>query len=432
MSRVLRIGAVAVLSVLPTRALAAPSFEEIAREFTDGLVWLNAEVAPALADDGTVVFAGSTAYDVYEGEVLFSGDGGALSSRDPASYALSNLRSLRVNAAGTIAFVADRAAGVQQRGVYRTSTLGSAFATVYEAAYTPIEWPTAYVTSNVALSENGTVAFATIREGGGAIYRGPVLGPLTQLRTASGIFYNVRELDVNDAGTVPVQMEYTDPTNGLSRGILLFDAPEQTLADIDTAIERLSVGMQPYPAINGAGQVAFALASSVTLKFFDPPGVYSDPPAVTMNLSAGVYVSTPTPWGEATEVTLVADTAGPYASFGKVDINDSGLVVFEATLDDGGYGIFTGPNPALHKVVAVGDVVGSQLFSWLRMGQLNNDGELSLLTSDYNSTDRQVWRVGRLPRPARVLPRPPFWPRPFPRPFPPPTPRPLPHWPFAR
>lgn len=409
-------GAALALLFAPSRGLAAPSYVQIAREFSGGLHWLNADVAPALADDGTVVFAGGSVPAAYQGQLLFSGNGGALSSRDPASYDLSNVKSPRVNALGQIVFVADRDdGGTMQRGVYATSTTGSGFATVYEGVYAG--YPSDYVSSNVALSPNGTVALATIVNGSGAIYRGPVAGPLTQLRTGSGIFYNVRDLDVNNAGSVAVQMEYTDPTAGLSRGILLFDSPGQTLWDLDTAVERLSVGTQPMPSINASGQVAFALNGPVTLQFFDPPGVFSPTPAETITLAAGVYVSTPTPWGEPTEVVQLANTSGAYASFGKVEINDSGLVAFVANLDGGGYGIFTGPDPVAHKVVAIGDIVGPALFSWLKMGELNNAGELSMLTSDWYSTDRQVWRLGNLPKPVKkrpiiVWPRPPFLPLP--------------------
>jgi len=209
-------------------------------------------------------------------------------------------------------------------------------------------------------------------------------------------------------------MEYTDPTAGLRRGILIFDVPGQGIMDIDTAIERLPIGMQPMPAINASGQVAFANNSSVTLLFFEEPGVYSDPPAVTMTLEPGVYVSTPTPFGEPSELELIAGTAGPYASFSRVDINDDGVVVFEASLDAGGYGIYTGPNPTLHKVIALGDVRDGQLFSWIRMGELNDAGQLSLLTSDHNSTDRQVWRIDNLPKRKQRLPSPVWPPRRFP------------------
>jgi len=413
MRTLLRLCAVSMLSVSPTRALAAPTFVEVAREFRDGLMWLNSDVLPALADDGTVVFVGSRVYEEHHGAVLFSGDGSAaLHARDLSASGLSNLRSLDVNAEGQLVFVADRVAELVRRGVYTTNTSGAPVGTLHEAPYTPGEGPSDFVVSNVALSPNGTVAFATIVLGSGAIYRGPATGPVTALRTGSGVFYNVRELDVNDAGQVAVQMEYTDRTAGLSRAILLFDAPEQTLDDLDTAIERLSTSVQPMPAINASGQVAFALNTSVTLLYFDPPGVFSSTPARTIALAPGVYVATPTPWGEPNEITQYASAAGAYASFGRVDINDAGLVAFQATLDSGGFGVFTGPSPSLHKVLAAGDMVGSQRIAWVGLSELNNEGELTLVTTDFASADRQVWRVGNLPRPL-TLARPRAWPWPW-------------------
>lgn len=379
-----------------TPALAAPTFTQIAREFTGGLVWLNVDLRPALADNGQVLFAGSTDFATFEGETLFFGNGGPLTARDPAADALFNVRSPQINALGQIVVIADRDDGVTDfRGVFRTSTTAAGFLGVFETALDPAT-PSEPLMNNVALSENGTVAFATLVSASGAIYRGPVDGAVTSLRTGSGTFFNVRDLDVNNGGTVAVQMEYTDPTAGLSRGILLFDSVDQPLTDIDTAIERLNVGVQPLPAINASRQVAFALAFPVTLLYFDPPGVFSDPPAVTITLTPGVYRSTPTPWGEPNEFEQIANTTGPYASFGRVRINDSGLVVFEATLDAGGFGIFTGTDPVTDKVVALGDTQGDLLFSFLELGELNNAGQISLLASDFNSTDRFVFRVDNL------------------------------------
>ena len=46
----------------------------------------------------------------------------------------------------------------------------------------------------------------------------------------------------------------------------------------------------------------------------------------------------------------VADTTGPYLSFGIPVINDAGKVVFQAGRDAGGMGIFTGPNPVADAV----------------------------------------------------------------------------------
>jgi hypothetical protein len=44
-------------------------------------------------------------------------------------------------------------------------------------------------------------------------------------------------------------------------------------------------------------------------------------------------------------------------------------------------------------ILAQGDIMGPQLFSIVRLGDVNNAGSISLMTSDYNSTDRQIWRV---------------------------------------
>ena len=44
----------------------------------------------------------------------------------------------------------------------------------------------------------------------------------------------------------------------------------------------------------------------------------------------------------------------------------------------------------------------------MRLGELNNGGDISLCTSDFNSTDRQVWRVEGMfdpPPPPSPTPR---------------------------
>ena len=55
--------------------------------------------------------------------------------------------------------------------------------------------------------------------------------------------------------------------------------------------------------------------------------------------------------------------------------------------------MFVGPDPVADKVLATGDVRGDQLFSVVGLGEINNAGDISIWTSDFNSTDRQVWRV---------------------------------------
>lgn len=115
---------------------------------------------------------------------------------------------------------------------------------------------------------------------------------------------------------------------------MVFDATNEALTATTTAIERTAVSVQPRPSINGLGEVAFALNSSVTVTFG----------AQSFTYAAGVYKVTPTAFGQYRQATPLATTAN-YSSFGKGEINDDGLVVFEATPVCGNFGVFRGPNP---------------------------------------------------------------------------------------
>ena len=399
------------LCSLPATALAAPTLVQIAREFTGGLMWLDPGQFPALSEDGTVAFVGSDDFDVFDGTHVFVGDGGALTKLDFSTASLSNVTALAVTDLGQVMIGATHAGVPNYRGVYTTTVATGTFATYYEGAVQmPMQGVPTPVNYNAAMAQNGTIAFSTIVNGFGGIYRGAFGGAPSVLRAGSGTFYNTMRIDVNDAGQVPAQMEYFDPTAGLTRAILLSETPGQTLQASDTALERLGIGAQPQPVINGLGQVAFSYNGTLTMRFFDPPGV-SGPVYEEVVLPPGVYISEPGPWSIAKHPTLIAGNANGYTDFGRVDLNDMGEVAFEATAN-GEHGVFVGPDPVADKVLASGDVRGNQLFSIVGLGELNNAGEISIWTSDFNSTDRQVWRVD-----GTFDPPPP--------PPPPPTPRPI-------
>ncbi len=376
-------------------ASAQLTFTEIAREFTDGLGFLTPEVRPALSDNGTVVFAGRNGPG---DERVFSGNGMApIVSIDPSTAGLSDVSSLQVIDTGAVALVAETGMGINRaRGVYITDIAGSGFSTIYEGMLMSTMTPP--VNRNVAVSPNGTLAFSTIVNGDGAIYRGPIAGPVSVLREGTGTFFNTKRLDVNDAGQVPIQMEYFDPTRGLARGILIFDSPAQATSDIVTAVEKQSIGTQPEPAINSAGQVAFVLNNNATATFYDPPDDASGAVVEVINFTPGVYVATPTAFGQPSSVTQLVDASSGFTNYQDVDINDEGVVVFEASHPTG-FGIFTGPDVVADKIIQVGDVMGALLFSFVTLGELNNAGEVSIITSDFNTTDRQVWRIGGLSLP---------------------------------
>ncbi|MCA9530126.1 MAG: hypothetical protein KC543_08315 [Myxococcales bacterium] len=381
-------------------ALAQPfTFTPIAREFTDGLGFLNADVPVALAEDGSAAFVGDDPLGV---EHIFVYDGGTLHAIDVEAEGLGGVSSVQINGAGDVVFFATRPGTVPLvYGAYATDFTGSFFTTLYEGEESSTTAPPVGKFGNdIALSENRTVAFSSIVNASGALYRGVLPGPVASLRDGSGIFFNTKHLDVNDAGQVVVEMEYGDPTKGLARGALLFDSSGQDLVDIDTAIEKLSVGVHPRSAINGAGKVAFATNASATATFYDPPDDAGGTVVETLSLDEGVYLSTPTAFGQPSDVTAVATTADGFDSFLRADINGSDVVVFEGYAPSVGYGVFYGDDPATEKVVVVGDIVDGRLFSVVRMGELNDSGEMTLLTSDFYTTDREVWIVSGIDQPA--------------------------------
>ncbi len=386
--------------MLATPGAADVTFTQVAREFVNNVGFLNPNVPVALSDDGRVVFAAES----LPGEVdaLFAWQAGILTPIDLASGNFNVVTGLAVNSAGNVAFVSRRSPGGPDffQGVYRTTTSGGSIFTLHEDLQTDEPGPGARF---VALSENDTVAYSTIVSALGAIYRGPVLGGQSVLRSGSGVFYNTQRLDVNDAGQVAVQMEHVRPFGGLGRGILVFETPEQALTDTKTAIEQTSVGVQPMPSMNSAGQIAFSLNTTVTMNFYDPANDSGGTLIDTVTLLPGVYVVEPAAYGMPRTYTTIVDNTGPFQSFHRVVINDQGTVVFEAVLEGGGAmgGIYTGDDPIADKIIELGEFIGGTQVSVIKLGELNNNNQFTLLTSDFISSDRQVWLV-TVPEPATL------------------------------
>jgi hypothetical protein len=368
------------------------AFVQVARESQGGLLHIR-DVRPAINNGGTVVFS---ALDTNGTEVLLAGTNGPLTTVGLGSAGINAVDSLAVDDAGDVAVTAARTGTPDFRGVYTGTTSGGTLATGYEGPFDhsdPTDLPPSIY--GLAGSPNGTLTFSTIDNGQGAILRGPVAGPYASVRDGSGTFFNTKHLAVNDGGRVAAAMEYGDPTKGLSRGILLFDTPNPALDDIDTAIEKLGIGTQPDPSINAAGDVAFALNSTATLTFFDPPDVADQNHIVAqLTLVPGVYVGHPKPFGAPSNLTLIADTTGSFTSFGTVLINDSGRVVFEADLSGGGHGIFFGPDAFANRIVEEKDnVLGPKPFLSVKLGGLNNAGQVAFSAVDFSTVHGEVWTV---------------------------------------
>jgi hypothetical protein len=380
---------------LASVAEAAPlTLTKVANEFTGGVGWISPDVRPAISPSGCVVFAGATPPGFPSTQPsLFvacpTKSGLAQVNLAGAGYSLP--RAVQIDTSGRIVFDSTHTVrGTLVRGFYRTTPRGT-IASIFESATQPASLQL------FGLSPNGTIAFSTIVNGAGGVMRGVLPATPTVLRAGSGTFYNTKKLDVNDAGQVPIVMEYGDPTAGLTNGIPIFSGPGQSLSMIDAVLGRAGLGLNIEPSINASGVAAFAINGTLSLNFYSPPNVWSPTPALTITLQPGVYTADPAPFGEPSVFTQIANASGPYASFGKVSINSAGVVAFEATLDTPSKaGIFTGPDPVANKVVQQGDIQGSTLFAWIKMGELNDAGQLVLLADNFNSADYEVWRVAGL------------------------------------
>jgi len=377
--------------------VAPENFKLIAHQFVDDVEFIHGTVRTALAEDGKVAFSGirSTPHGQ---QAVFVGSGEALAVVTTYVAGYSDVQALQISAAGELAFIAHRnVRTTQYRGLYRTDTLSSQYVTLHEGV---AQWnsnadgPTP--PKRIRMAANGMLGFGTNINGNGGIYRVPAAGMPELLRAASGTYYNNGALDVNDAGTVCVQMEYMDPNSGLSRGLLVFDTPGDTLATIETTLMNAGVGVQPRVAMNNAGQVAFALNDTVTIHYYTPPLPGGGMPSGTQTLQPGVYLATPVPFGTPFTYTLIASNADGYSDFGEIDLNDQGVVVFEARYA-GQTGVFSGSDPITDRIAMTNRllVVDGEInvFNEVRLGQLNNQNQVSLFTNDTITGRRKVWRV---------------------------------------
>jgi hypothetical protein len=88
--------------------------------------------------------------------------------------------------------------------------------------------------------------------------------------------------------------------------------------------------------------------------------------------------------GNGGPLSVLADTSGPFESFGfylgftPPALNNEGEVAFLATLDTGGSGIFVGPDPVADRVIGTGDTLEGLTITNLRFCDegLNDSGQL--------------------------------------------------------
>ena len=153
--------------------------------------------------------------------------------------------------------------------------------------------------------------------------------------------------DINDSGSVVFQARIAGGQSAIYVGDGL-----TTSRLIDTSGEFSSLGS--LPAVNNNGEVAFVADLDI----------------------GGSSIS----FIKDSVIETVADTNGAFSDFGDPDINDLGMLVFLAGLDDGNTGIFKGPDAMADKVIATGDpLFGSTVTRLDFLRGLNNPGQIAFL-----------------------------------------------------
>lgn len=234
-------------------------------------------------------------------------------------------------------------------------------------------------------------------------------------------FTFLNSADINSSGTVTFAAGFSlDPTTALGGIYATNGGKITTIADqdstfggifssfkpgLDTVINNSPYSELTYPTINESGTVAFtafldtgdagifsvssegritniATSNDVYSKFssaqINNKGqvafMASLDTETTDTLSRGIFI------GDGENTTVLADTSGGFKSFiSDPSINDLGMVAFGAELDDGRIGIFTGADPLLDKVIAVGDQLAGRTVVDVRIHEeaLNNASQIA-------------------------------------------------------
>lgn len=357
------------------------------------------EAAPALNDRGQLAFAAS---DPSGRAKLMIGKGRGSVAVDLAAHGLELPVRIALDDAGRAAFLAPTRASGGLYGAFALDERQRDLRVRYAAGRGGGIDDGGAITARgaLALSLGGVLAFSSILEpssgqSGGAVYRGAPGGEFDELVAGSDVerpdgagFANVKALDINAGGTVAAVMLHASRC-GVQQGVLVLERPEAEVARALHVLAGIGLTAPISVALNDDGLVAFALPG-------DEPKVpvLRCPPAGDFELSfssTGVYTAFPVPFTEAPGLALVVDNSGPFASFGAVDVNAAGTVVFEAELDNGLRGIFKGPDPELDAILTVGDELDGELVSDVHLGQLNDACELSIATT--GPSGRSIWRA---------------------------------------
>ena len=330
---------------------------------------------------------------------------------DPFSFECS-----AINNRGDIAFRTARAPrrGSQLiQGIYRANADGRKLTTITEVGD-----GFDFLGQIPSINDEGQVSFALrdfTQRGPNfletqSIMRGSGMKPTTIATTADDFNRFGFEPTVNNSGVVAFKADLDtfdtfDNENGL------FSGQDGKRANITThylssTSQFSEFGSLSRPSINTLGDIAFEApldGESASGIFVTEAGDFKTIAAPDPNVNvgrpnlndagtvafhrffndrAGEELVT----GNGGPLTVVADTSGPFQSFGFTFVgftppalNNDGDVAFLADLDSGGSGIFAGPDPGTDRVIGTGDTLDGSTVTNLRFcdESLNDSGQLA-------------------------------------------------------
>jgi hypothetical protein len=270
-----------------------------------------------------------------------------------------------------------------------------------------------------SVNDAGQVAFfASLDSGGSGVFVGDG-ATTTPIALASGGFGFVGTPSLNSSGVVafPASRPLTDG------GIGIYVGSGGAVTPIANQLENGFTIIGAHPSINDSGAVSFIGGDSSAVSVLvgsggslttiaslglgsSDIGQFNSSEALNefgdvafrATLVSGIDVLY---LGDGGPLFTVADSAGPFAMFDHASINDLGQVAFYATLDDGGAGIFTGPDPVADRVIAVGDPLDGRTVTYLGFFNqgLNEFGQIAF-TAGLDDGTSGVFVTSRVPEPA--------------------------------
>ena len=333
---------------------------------------------------------------------------------DPFSFECS-----AINNRGDIAFRTARAPrrGSQLvQGIYRADAAGQRRLTTIIEAGDGFD----FLGQNPSINDLGEVSFALrdfTQRGPNffetqSIQRGDGRKPPVTIATTEGQVNNFGfEPTINNSSVVAFKAQFdTFDQFNLDQGLFSGQGGRQaniTTHYLSSTSQFSEFGNLSRPSINNLGAIAFeesvdsggsgifvtdnAAPNGFKTIAAPDPNVIVDRPNLNdsgtvafhrfFNDRAGEELVT----GNGGPLTVVADTSGPFQSFGfffgftAPALNNNGDVAFFADIDSGGSAIFVGPDPVADRVIGTGDTLDGSTVSRLRVCDdgLNDSGQLA-------------------------------------------------------